>query len=85
MSHSCEEGPLTTPHTWRSSPVATAHSRTVLSTEPEASDVPSGEKATLLTLPVWPSSTWGADSPGVKGRRRGRVRVGGGKGETLRP
>ena len=45
-------------------------SRAVLSPEPEASVVPSGEKATLFTSPLWPSSTWGAAGPG--GREGGR-------------
>ena len=31
-------------------------SRTVLSSEPEATSLPSGEKATLLTQLLWPSS-----------------------------
>ena len=73
-----EEGPSPPlPHTWRSSPVATAHSRTASSQEPEASIVPSGEKTTIVTRPVWPSSTWGAAGPGgrwvlVGGRIGGR-------------
>ena len=58
------------PHpTCRSSPVATSHSRTVLSREPEASVVPPGETATLHTELVWPSSTWGAAGPGGGGGR----------------
>src|SRR5881227_4467220 len=38
-----------------SSPVCPSQSRTVLSTEPEASFCPSGDQATPLTPSVWPS------------------------------
>ncbi|KAF1965829.1 hypothetical protein BU23DRAFT_443005, partial [Bimuria novae-zelandiae CBS 107.79] len=37
-------------------PVAASHSRTVLSREADATSWPSGEKATALTSPEWPSS-----------------------------
>lgn len=37
-------------------PVAAPHSRTVLSLEADASCLPSGENATAITPPVWPTS-----------------------------
>ena len=54
--------------------MAAAQSRTDLSREPEANDAPSGEKATLDTQSVWPSSTWGAAGP--QGEGGGHVRMG---------
>ena len=38
----------------RARPVATSQTRTVLSSPPEASQLPSGATATALTQPVWP-------------------------------
>ena len=40
----------------RAEPVATSHSRTVLSMLPVARNLPSGEKDTTSTHPVWPLS-----------------------------
>ena len=74
------------PHpTWRSSPVFAAHSLTVSShNEPEARVVPSGEKATLSTPPVWPFSTWGAAGTGRgDGGRWGAERGEGNEGAII--
>jgi hypothetical protein len=40
----------------RQEPVAVSHSRTVLSVDADATSWPSGENATALTYPEWPSS-----------------------------
>ena len=41
-------------------PVAASQSRTVLSSEPDSTSLPSGEKATDLTGPEWPLSVCSA-------------------------
>ena len=42
----------------RQNPVAVSHSRTVPSSDADATSVPSGEKLTAVTQSEWPSSVW---------------------------
>ena len=53
----------------RAAPVAESQSRTVLSSEADATSLPSGEKATALTSSKWPSSVCSA-APVAKSQSR---------------